>query len=82
MMEIFSLEEEDSAGLFITQGGIVNNDNCGNNSILGDPMDFKSPCVSLVSQPKVNTNAAEYSDISDDDDFEIPSSQVCASGTR
>ena len=72
-MEVFSLEEDDCNELFITQSCSGDNNsvnssvNDGFSGVLGDPMDFASPCSSLVN--------AHYSDISDDD-FEIPSSQM------
>ena len=73
MMEIFSLEEDDSSGLFLTQTPSAESkesENKDKSAILGDPFDFMSPCVSLVtSQP------TQYSDISDDDFEGIPSSQ-------
>ena len=45
--------------------------NSQNSEILPDPLDFNSPCVSLVS----SHSSMQYSDISDDEVFEIPSSQ-------
>ena len=75
-METFSLEDEDYGDLFITQS---TNDDIDKESecesgILGDPLNFVSPCASVVNTVNVNTNA--YSDISDDDDFQFPLSQV------
>ena len=71
IMENFSLEEEDTNGLFITQEAreIVPlipdfNDSDGND------MEFEN---SVVNQGHVE-NA--YSDISDVDDFDVPSSQA------
>ena len=73
-MEVFSLEDE-YEGLFLTQSGSsVEKEKVGNSPICGNPMDFQSPCVSLR-----NLSAGEnpvYSDISDAEDFDIPSSQV------
>ena len=75
-MELFSLEDEEYSQLFITQSSnnSVNvTENDGNGSILGDPLDFKSPCVSVLSD--------QYSDISDEE-FDIPSSQMVTSSTQ
>ena len=80
-MEFCSLEDEECSQLFITQESKDNsnyekNENCEkmevNDSVyLGNSStDFSSPCVSLVSRDSI------YSDISDDDDFELPSSQL------
>ena len=66
-MEIYSLEEDDYSGMFLTQTPRVEK---VENPILPDPSDFKSPCVSLIGGIK-----AAYSDISEDEDFEMPSSQ-------
>ena len=55
----------------------VNKESLG---ILPDPMDFSSPCVSLVSQPP--PVATQYSDISDSEDFDIPSSQIIQEANR
>ena len=68
---MFSLED-DYHDMFITQSDAVINDGVSQKSeILPDPLDFNSPCVSLVS----SQNSMQYSDISDDEVFEIPSSQ-------
>ena len=69
-MEVFSLEDDDGNDLFITQESQMdkNNRKSEGSSILGDPLDFQSPCASLI-----NTH---YSDISDDDLMEIPCSQI------
>ena len=75
-MDNFSLEDNDSQSLFITQSS--NSDI--SNIITGDPSDFSSPCVSLLSQREGDDNA-HYSDISDDD-FEIPSSQIPTNSSR
>ena len=70
-MEVFSLEEDDCPELFITQSGSSDQNNGSineyNDSILGDGLDFKSPCASLVRPV--------YSDISEDEDFTMPLSQ-------
>ena len=71
MMEVFSLEDDDCSQMFITQSSPkrqrISNEEVGNFSILGDEMDFSSPCVSVLS----GTNNPHYSDISDDDFTEI-----------
>ena len=69
-MEVFSLEDEDYSGMFLTQSSHL--DNISDNSmILPDPMDFGSPCVSLISKTQPH-----YSDISEDEFVDIPCSQV------
>ena len=70
-MEVYSLEEDDCSQLFITQTSPKRTEN---GLVLGDPMDFVSPCVSLVS--KVDGAMNVYSDISDDDMETVPCSQV------
>ena len=81
-MEVFSLEEDDGNELFITQESKIDRINRESNDkgIIGDPEDFSTPCVSLVSQGKHDTPA--YSDISDSEDFQIPSSQIDYSSVR
>ena len=80
-MEVFSLED-DYGDMFITQSGGINtgDDNSSNNSVqvLPYPMDFSSPCVSLTS----SNNVPQYSDISDDEDFQIPPSQMQIEATE
>ena len=73
MMELFSIEDDDAKELFITQTLSVQND--GNNlvGLIGDEKDFVSPCVSLVNHHQ--NNSAHYSDISDNEIFDIPCSQ-------
>ena len=68
-MDTFSLEDDNYDSLFITQSS----DKCDYVGILGDPSDFLSPCVSLVSQGKVGDT--KYSDISENK-YEIPHSQL------
>ena len=70
-MELFSLEDEDTTGLFITQESKnLVHEECDKSedefeSLLGlDVNDFTSPCVSLV--PK-KAYVPEYSDISEDE---------------
>ena len=70
-MEVYSLEEDDCSQLFITQASPKRLEN---GIVLGDPLDFASPCVSLVS--KVDGGMNVYSDISDDDMDAIPCSQT------
>ena len=72
-MDLFSLEDDDASSLFITQESNGDSNitiNGDNNSILGDPMDFGSPCASLVGDAKPH-----YSDISEDEFEPLPSSQ-------
>ena len=70
-MDTFSLEDDDCPELFITQSAsnvnVNDSINQNNSSILGDPSDFSSPCVSILS--------SQYSDISDDEDIVFPLSQ-------
>ena len=73
-MDVFSLEDDDVSGLFLTQSSDKSVSQVNDSVILKDPFDFSSPCVSLVSQPKPND--VLYSDISDSEDFNIPSSQI------
>ena len=73
-MELFSLEDDDARELFITQTPSVQKDGSGLVGLLGDPMDFSSPCKSVVAETK--NNEMEFSDISDAEDFDIPSSQA------
>ena len=74
-MEICSLEDDDYDGMFITQSSTNTQESVsnGNNSILGDPMDFSSPMVTLT--PCGGNQSAQYSDISDDDMDPFPCSQ-------
>ena len=72
-MELFSLEEDECPELFITQNSSENMNQSGNKSVIGDEMDFQSPCVSLVNVSQRIQN--QYSDISDDDFDPFPSSQ-------
>ena len=74
-MEICSLEDDDYEGLFITQSdkSLNNSGITGNSSILGDPMDFSSPLVTLT--PRGENKMPEYSDISDDELDPFPCSQ-------
>ena len=79
-MELFSLEDEECSQLFITQESKSSvSSNIGENdgkvmdsmtNFLGMlPYDFTSPTKSLLIKDSV------YSDISDAEDFNIPSSQ-------
>ena len=72
-MDVFSLEDDDGDNLFITQESRSDRINDQVQPILGNSTDFQSPCVSLTSQ--ISNTSAVYEDISDDDAFEIPSSQ-------
>ena len=75
MMELFSLEEDDGAQLFITQESNMEVDKGIPSPILGNPNDFKSPLVSIVPKPMCSVMDSKYSDISDENDFEIPASE-------
>ena len=71
MEPVFSLED-DYGDMFLTQSdNVITESDSGKSEILPDPMDFSSPCVSLV----LSQDTTHYSDISDDDLFEIPVSQ-------
>ena len=74
-MEIYSLEEDDGHELFLTQNSATKDINGRKTAILGDGMDFQSPCALLIHAADFNIVGSQYKDISDDD-FEIPSSQV------
>ena len=50
-MEVFSLEEDDCSQMFITQSSPKRGNDIGNFNILGDEMDFQSPCVSVLGMP-------------------------------
>ena len=69
-MDVFSLEEDDCSQMFITQSSPKR---AGNETVLGDPLDFASPCVSLVGAE--HAQGAQYSDISDEEFVQIPCSQ-------
>ena len=69
-MELFSLEDDDARELFITQTPSQNKGGAELAGLLGDPLDFTTPCKSLIGDGIV-----KYSDISDDDDIVIPCSQ-------
>ena len=76
-MDVFSLEDDDCNDLFITQSSNedINDCNVGCNlQILGKEDDFSAPLSSIVSGSTGNPTV--YSDISDDNDFQIPSSQA------
>ena len=73
-MELCSLEDDDYCGLFITQSDPVVQNSSDGVKILPEGNDFESPCISLVSQ--VSGQKPIYEDISDDEIFNIPSSQV------
>ena len=83
-MEVFSLEEDDGNDLFLTQISSSNGSQvCENNNvgILGDPMDFSSPVVGVVSGT-ANQFGCTYKDISDEEAFEILCSQVANNDQR
>ena len=72
-MDVFSLEEDEYEGLFITQGSCGVQESSSNKGILGDPSDFKSPCGSVFHTN--STGDSTYEDISDSEDFQILCSQ-------
>ena len=72
-MELFSLEDDDAKELFITQTPSVHSDGIGLAGVIGDGTDFVSPCVSLIDCKE--NSETHYSDISDDEIFDIPCSQ-------
>ena len=83
-MEVFSFEEDDGNDLFLTQRSSSDGGNVGENNnkgILGDPMDFSSPVVGVVSGT-ANQLGCTYEDISDEEDFQIPCSQVANNDQR
>ena len=69
-MDIYSLEDDEGNDMFLTQEFHGRN-NSQSSGILRNPLDFQSPCVSILGN-----NKGEYSDISDDDFMKIPSSQM------
>ena len=77
---VFSLEDEDCEDLFITPEPSTPKLVTGDVSILDDGYDFSSPCVSLTAG---NIDQGPiYEDISDDEDFNIPSSQPNSTSPR
>ena len=75
-MDTFSLEDNDANELFITQTPSNNNDGVKLIGSLADPMDFSSPCQSLL--PASASKSVDFSDISDEEIFDIPCSQKSA----
>lgn len=73
-MDTFSLEDDDAREMFIMQTPSGEKDGIKLVGLLDEPMDFATPCQSLISQ-SVNKNLMEFSNISDDDCFKIPCSQ-------
>ena len=73
-MNVFSLEDDDCPELFITQTPSTNGGGANLLGLLDNPMDFQSPCASILDR-KENVTDPKYSDISDDEMFHIPSSQ-------
>ena len=69
-MDVYSLEDDGDNNIFITQEPSDVNKSNGF-GILGNPMDFSSPCASLIS-----CRQEQYSDVSDDDFCPFPSSQA------
>lgn len=75
-MDTFSLEDDDARELFITQTPSGEKDGSKLVGLLGDPMDFSTPCSSVLKRD--GNKSMEYSDISDDEIFDIPCSQQVA----
>ena len=85
-MEVFSLEEEECGGLFLTQNSRNHNgeseefankeDKSREDNFFGmDPFDFTSPCVSMICRNTERNTL--YSDISDDEkDFQNPANDT------
>ena len=72
MMEVLSLEDDEYEGLFITQSDRIVNGSDGG-GISGVVNEGNSNAATSLSQ--ADADVPMYSDISDDDAFEIPSSQ-------
>ena len=81
MMELFSLEDDDYGDLFITQKSNDNDSISDLSGIRGDSVDIPSPHV-VDAGGSGNLFATHYSNISDDDAFEVPSSQQAKQDTR
>ena len=73
-IDVFSLEEDDYNGLFITQSDNSVRNVAESNKIPLDRSDFSSPCISIVLQQSMDRPV--YEDISDVNDLEISSSQM------
>ena len=80
MMEIFSLEDDECGDLFITQKSNDNDTISDLSGIADDSVNIASPRGVIANGSSGNLLGGQYSDISDDDAFDIPSSQ--ASQTR
>ena len=76
-ISMMSLEDDDYNELFITQTP-SSDDTEQKSPILGDRFDFGVPLVSLVSKSQNTYQEQHYSDISDDEDFQVPSSQMAS----
>ena len=76
MMEIFSLENDECGDLFITQKSNDNDSISHLSGIADDSVNIASPHGFNANRGSGNFSAGQYSDISDDDAFEIPSSQA------
>lgn len=73
-MEFYSLEEDNRNELFITQESRDSGDKVVKVNE-NDGLDYKCPNLTQGCH-------AQYSDISDDDDFQIPSSQIVDNNKR
>ena len=84
IMEVFSLEDDGFSNLFLTQesrNSAVLHNGSGCTAVLPDPMDFSSPCVTLTPGSNDSTGCV-YEDISDSENFQIPSSQEAKQSVR
>ena len=70
-MDVFSLEDEDTSALFITQSDRIINDGNEINEDVNNEEEGEVAMEISLSQ----VNKPQYSDISDDDFVQIPSSQ-------
>ena len=74
IMDVFSLEEDSYEGLFLTQTSSVQQDEIVNDRNNSDLMELGGDREDDGTAP--NFSNAAYSDISDVEDFDIPSSQI------
>ena len=77
-MEVMSLEEDEYESMFITQSDRIIN---GNSAVISGESE-KSDADDLDLPLEGQENIAMYSDISDAEDFQIPSSQVVEENER
>ena len=74
IMDVFSLEEDDCSELFITQSDPKVVQNSGESDECNNGASSSGSFMSLLMSS--SSDFPQYEDISDDDDFEIPSSQI------